>query len=146
MANIRKYDPVDAIGIATAVAVTKGRLYGISSGALIAATNVAGGIIQAIGCAINDVTANEGAAGKQAGLVNRAVVDLDAAMVAGGALTVGAPVYLATGGGYTSTQPSANGTGVQPVGFAIAALQIWLDVRPSALKAQTSGNSTAALV
>lgn len=139
--TVRKYDVGVTPEIKLGGACTQGLLYGISGGVATLATNVAGGFIYAIGFALQAYTTRDYTDGKNGCFPTRGILDLNAADIVGGALTAGAPVYLATGGLYTPTSPTVNGTLRQVVGMALTTTRVLVDIVPPSAKAQTAGNS-----
>lgn len=140
-ATVRKYDVNVTANISTAIAISQGLFYGLSSGVAILATNLAGAYIAAIGFAVTDMTLAVAGQGKPIALCDRGIVDFAAANITGGALTAGAPFYLSTAGMVTPTRPTANGTLIQPLGIALSTTRGRIIVQTPSAKAQTSGNS-----
>ncbi|UOF77592.1 hypothetical protein [Caudoviricetes sp.] len=140
-ATVRKYDVSVTPEIAISGAISQGLLYGISSGVATLATNAAGAFVYAIGFAVTAMTAADASAGKKVALANKGILDLVAGDIEGGSFTAGAPVYLHTGGKYTTTRPTTNGTLLQQVGIALSTTRVFVSIAYPAIKAQTSGNS-----
>lgn len=139
--TIRKYDVSVTPQLPINTAITAGVLYGLSGGYAAQATNAAGAYIPAIGFAVTSMTAADATSKKEVALATKGIIDLTAGQIQGGALTAGAPVYLHTGGTYTSTRPTTNGTYLQCVGIALTTTRVLVHINPSGLLVQTSGNS-----
>lgn len=147
MAKILSYLKEVTGNAKAAAAVTRGLLYGInSSGKVAAATNATGAYVAAAGFAVEPLTTAQVNNNDVEALSQIGMVEFDTANIAGGALTIGATVYLDTAGGVTTTSPTANGTLVQPVGIAFSATQVLLNIHAPSVKAQTAGNSNAGLL
>lgn len=125
--------------VAASAAATEGLLFTVnSSSQAVLADNTTP--TRAVGFAIKGISASESASGKPVVLVSRGIVEVAAADIVG-SWTVGALVYLATAGKYTTVKPTTNGVAAQPVGWALSSERVWVDVAPSGLLVQTAGNS-----
>lgn len=128
-------------------AMSKGLLYGVnSSSKAVAATNASGAYIVAAGFAVDDMTTAQATNNDVAALTTQGVVEFSAANIEGGALTPGAPVYLHTAGGVTTTRPTAAGTLIQAVGVALTATKVLLNVAAPIGKAQAAATTDVALL
>lgn len=127
----------------TDAAVVAGLLYGVhTDGKIKLATNLAGSVVQALGVALRAYSLAQVTTNKESvTLYPRGKVKCSASEIEGGAFTTGATVYLHTTGFYTTTRPTTANTLIQPVGIAISATEVLVDIQPSALKAQAAGTS-----
>lgn len=148
-----------AVPITSGVTVTAGDLVGITSNAAVLGDNTTGpqkacgiavfnddysGAVSRLGTASNSPTVN---------IYRRAKIEVSSSQI-NGTPTVGIPVYLHTGGGFTITQPSTNAMLMQAVGIVSQTYVrggttyyvITLDVPPDILKFQTAGNSSVGYV
>ena len=145
MAKVLKADPSVTYPVAmnASAAASEGYLYGInSSGAgLLADCSTP---VFAVGFAFRDLSAANSALGKPVILYQRGIIELTASDITGG-WTIGAGVYLSTAGKWTTVKPSTNAYALQPVGVAVSATRVLVDVANHRTLFQTAATSTVSM-
>lgn len=133
---IKNYDKETAFRATCAVTVSAGQLVGFNaSGQLVLAD--ADAPVEAVGFALEDA-----AAGQVIGVGTQGRLE-DPTWT----WTPGGKVWLsATAGALVATRPSATNAVIQPVGRAIAATKLIVNVTPAVAQVQASGSTTVAFI
>lgn len=134
--HVARYARDTAVVLTAGAAISQGQLIGInSSGQAVLADADAGTPIPAVGFALRDVASGEKGAFAIAGEL------IDSSW----SWTAGQKLYLSgTAGGLTATAPSTATNLVQPVGIALSATKVLLNISLSQTVVQAAGNSTVA--
>lgn len=144
MGTILKYNDKITYNAPAGGAIVEGLLYGLNtSGVVTLATNAAAGVVVPLGVAVRPMSAANGARSQMQALAQQAIIECLAGEIEGGTFTVGAIVYLHTTGFYTTTSPkaAAAGTAVIPVGIAMSATRVAVNIVPGIERAQAAGTT-----
>jgi len=144
MAKVKNYNEDVTLNVQASGAISEGLLYGLNSSGQAVAADRATGPQRAVGVAVTGLTAAQQAAGAIVALCPIAVIECDAADIAGSAFTQGATVYLDVSGKYTTTKPSTAANIIQPVGVALTTTKVAVNIVPYGLTLQASGSTTIA--